>query len=114
MNLYVMYKLNRTKNYYISNNSLNHRECNANLLTSKIVKYQETKEYNYPNKGQKYMELISNHIPRRLNIQRHIISIAITAIVDIIIDQILDLLSIRQLFNNIQVITNSNIVITKK
>ena len=32
MNLYVMYKLNRTKNYYISNNSLNHRECNANLL----------------------------------------------------------------------------------
>ena len=114
MNLYVMYKLNRTKNYYISNNSLNHRECNANLLSNKIVKYQETKEYNYPNKGQKYMELISSHTPRRLNIQRHIISIAITAIVDIIIDQILDLLSIRQLFNKIQVITNSNIVITKK
>jgi hypothetical protein len=41
------------------------------------------------------MELISSHIPRRLNIQRHIISITITAIVDIIIDQILDLLSIR-------------------
>lgn len=60
------------------------------------------------------MELISSHTPRRLNIQRHIISIAITAIVDIIIDQILDLLSIRQLFNKIQVITNSNIVITKK
>lgn len=51
MNLYIMYKLNRTKNYYISNNSLNHRECNANLLTSKTVKYQEAKEYNYPNKG---------------------------------------------------------------
>lgn len=51
MNLYVMYKLNRTKNYYISNNSLNHRECNANLLSNKIVEYQETKEYNYPNKG---------------------------------------------------------------
>ena len=51
MNLYVMYKLNRTKNYYISNNSLNHREYNTNLLSNKIVKYQETKEYNYPNKG---------------------------------------------------------------
>jgi hypothetical protein len=40
------------------------------------------------------MELISCHTQRRLNIQRHIISITITAIVDIIIDQILDLLSI--------------------
>ena len=46
MNTYVIYSLNRTKNYYISNNSLNHRECNANLLSNKIVKYQETKEYN--------------------------------------------------------------------
>ena len=51
MNLYIMYGLNRTKNYYISSNRLNNRECDANLLSDKIVKYQETKEYNYPNKG---------------------------------------------------------------
>ena len=51
MNLYIMYGLNRTNNYYISNNRLNNRECDENLLSDKIVKYQETKEYNYPNKG---------------------------------------------------------------
>jgi hypothetical protein len=49
------------------------------------------------------MELIVSHTPRGLNIQRHIISIAITAIIDIVItaiidiviDKILDFLSIR-------------------
>jgi hypothetical protein len=41
------------------------------------------------------MELISSHTPRGLNIQRHIISIAITAMIDIIIDQILEFLSMR-------------------
>lgn len=114
MNLYIMYGLNRTKNYYISNNRLNNRECDVNLLSDKIVKYQETKEYNYPNKGQKYMELIVSHTPRGLNIQRHIISIAITAMIDIIIDQILEFLSMRQLFNKRVVITNNNTVIIKR
>ena len=62
------------------------------------------------------MELISSHTPRGLNIhiQRHIISIAITAMIDIIIDQILEFLSIIKLFNKTVAITNSNIVITKK
>lgn len=41
------------------------------------------------------MELISCHTQRRLNIQRHIISIAITAIIDIVIDKVLDFLSMR-------------------
>lgn len=42
------------------------------------------------------------------------ISIAITAIIDIIIDKVLDFLSIRQLFNKKVVITNNNTVIIKK
>ena len=41
------------------------------------------------------MELISSHILERLDIATQIISIAITAIIDIIIDKILDLLSMR-------------------
>jgi hypothetical protein len=41
------------------------------------------------------MELISSHILERLNIATQIITIAITAIVDIVIDKILDLLSMR-------------------
>lgn len=41
------------------------------------------------------MELISSHILERLNIATQIISIAITAIIDIIIDKVLDLLSMR-------------------
>lgn len=42
------------------------------------------------------------------------ISIAITAIIDIVIDKVLDFLSMRQLFNKRVVITNSNTVIIKK
>ena len=60
------------------------------------------------------MELIVSHTPRGLNIQRHIISIAITAMIDIIIDQILEFLSIIKLFNKTVAITNNNIVIIKK
>lgn len=41
------------------------------------------------------MELISSHILERLNIATQMISIAITAIIDIVIDKILDLLSMR-------------------
>lgn len=41
------------------------------------------------------MELISSHILERLNIATQIISIAITAIIDIIIDKVLDFLSMR-------------------
>jgi hypothetical protein len=41
------------------------------------------------------MELISSHILERLNIATQMISIAITAIIDIIIDKVLDFLSIR-------------------
>lgn len=41
------------------------------------------------------MELISSHILERLNIATQIISIAITAIIDIVIDKILDFLSMR-------------------
>lgn len=41
------------------------------------------------------MELISSHILERLNIAAQMISIAITAIIDIVIDKILDLLSMR-------------------
>lgn len=41
------------------------------------------------------MELISSHILERLDIATQIISIAITAIIDIIIDKVLDLLSMR-------------------
>lgn len=41
------------------------------------------------------MELISSHILERLNIAKQIISITITAIIDIVIDKILDLLLIR-------------------
>lgn len=41
------------------------------------------------------MELISSHILERLNIIAQMISIAITAIIDIVIDKILDFLSIR-------------------
>jgi hypothetical protein len=41
------------------------------------------------------MELISSHILERLNIATQMISIAIIAIIDIIIDKILDFLSIR-------------------
>lgn len=41
------------------------------------------------------MELISSHILERLNIAVQMISIAITAIIDIVIDKILDFLSIR-------------------
>jgi hypothetical protein len=41
------------------------------------------------------MELISSHILERLDIATQIISIAITAIIDIVIDKILDFLSIR-------------------
>ena len=40
------------------------------------------------------------------------ISITITAIIDIVIDEILDFLSIRQLFNKKVVITNKKVVIT--
>lgn len=60
------------------------------------------------------MELISSHILERLDIATHIISIAITAIIDIVIDKVLDFLSMRQLFNKRVVITNSNTVIIKK
>ena len=60
------------------------------------------------------MELISSHILERLNIATQMISIVITAIIDIVIDKILDFLSIRQLFNKKVVITNNNIVITKR
>ena len=60
------------------------------------------------------MELISSHILERLNITAQMISIAITAIIDIVIDKILDFLSIRQLFNKKVVITNNNTVIIKK
>ena len=60
------------------------------------------------------MELISTHILERLNIATEIITIVIIAIIDIVIDKILDLLSIRQLFNKRVVITNNNIVITKR
>lgn len=60
------------------------------------------------------MELISSHILERLNIAAQMISIAITAIIDIVIDKILDLLSMRQLFNKKVVITNNNTVIIKK
>ena len=60
------------------------------------------------------MELISSHILERLNIAKQMISIAITAIIDIVIDKILDLLSMRYLFNKRVVITNSNTVIIKK
>lgn len=41
------------------------------------------------------MELISSHTLERLDIATQIISIAITAIIDTIIDKILDLLSMR-------------------
>jgi hypothetical protein len=41
------------------------------------------------------MELISSHILERLDIATQIISIAITAIIDTVIDKILDLLSMR-------------------
>lgn len=41
------------------------------------------------------MELISSHILERLDIATHIISIAITVIVDIVIDKVLDFLSMR-------------------
>lgn len=41
------------------------------------------------------MELISSHILERLNIATQIITIAITAITDIVIDKILDFLSMR-------------------
>lgn len=41
------------------------------------------------------MELISSHILERLDIATQIISIAITAIIDIIIDKVLDFLSMR-------------------
>lgn len=41
------------------------------------------------------MELISSHILERLNIATQMISIAITAITDIIIDKVLDFLSMR-------------------
>lgn len=60
------------------------------------------------------MELISSHILERLNIAAQMISIAITAIIDIVIDKILDFLSIRQLFTKKVVITNNNTVIIKK
>lgn len=60
------------------------------------------------------MELISSHILERLNIATQMISIAITAITDIIIDKVLDFLLMRQLFNKRVVITNNNIVITKR
>ena len=60
------------------------------------------------------MELISSHILERLDIAKQIISIAITAIIDTVIDKVLDLLSMRQLFNKKVVITNSNTVIIKK
>ena len=60
------------------------------------------------------MELISSHILERLNIATQMISIAITAITDIVIDKVLDFLSIRQLFNKKVVITNNNTVIIKK
>ena len=41
------------------------------------------------------MELISSHILERLNIATQMISIAITAITDIVIDKVLDFLSMR-------------------
>lgn len=41
------------------------------------------------------MELISSHILERLNIATQMITIAITAIIDIIIDKVLDFLSMR-------------------
>lgn len=41
------------------------------------------------------MELISSHILERLDIATQIINIAITAIIDIVIDKILDFLSMR-------------------
>lgn len=41
------------------------------------------------------MELISSHILERLDIATQIISIAITAIIDTVIDEVLDLLSMR-------------------
>lgn len=41
------------------------------------------------------MELISSHILERLDIATQIISIAVTVIIDIIIDKVLDFLSIR-------------------
>jgi hypothetical protein len=41
------------------------------------------------------MELISSHILERLDIATQIISIAITTIIDIIIDKVLDLLSMK-------------------
>lgn len=60
------------------------------------------------------MELISSHILERLNILKQMISIAITVITYIVIDKILDLLSMRWLFNKRVVITNNNTVIIKK
>lgn len=41
------------------------------------------------------MELISSHILERLDIATQIISIAVTAIIDTIIDKVSDLLSMR-------------------
>lgn len=41
------------------------------------------------------MELISSHIVERLDIATQIISMAITAIIDVVIDKILDFLSMR-------------------
>lgn len=41
------------------------------------------------------MELISSHVLERLDIATQIISIAITAIIDIVIDKVLDFLSMR-------------------
>lgn len=41
------------------------------------------------------MELISSHILERLDIATQIISIAVTVIIDTVIDKVLDLLSMR-------------------
>ena len=41
------------------------------------------------------MELISSHILERLDIATQIITIAITDIIDIVIDKVLDFLSMR-------------------
>ena len=41
------------------------------------------------------MELISSHILERLDIATQIMSIAVTAIIDTVIDKVLDLLSMR-------------------
>ena len=41
------------------------------------------------------MELISSHILERLDIATQIISIAVTVIIDTVIDKVLDFLSMR-------------------